>query len=113
MTEHTTEECPDMADSYADEIEDEPDEPTRKSQTVEIKITDGHNFAPGTYDGSPFIAVDYFRGGQGAYGGSSPCRTEDEVKGAIRHAEDVIRKEGDTPEIKDIRKRNTLAGWLE
>ena len=46
------------------------------------------------------------------YGSGSPCNNEKEVQKAIEHCKEWIIKEGDTPVVEDIRRKNTLQNWI-
>jgi hypothetical protein len=77
------------------------------NKKVEIEITDGHYFAPGTYNGMAFTSVRY---SASTYGGSSPCKCEEEIKRSVENAKFTIKNAGDTPILND--KRVTLNKWL-
>lgn len=84
------------------------------NKKVEIIITDkGLNGEPLTcgtthegtdfIEGNPYTSVGF---NTNKYGMSSPCTTEEEVKSV-----DWIKREGDVPFVRDLRKRNLLTNW--
>lgn len=76
---------------------------------VEIKVTDGHNYMPSVKGGAAYTSVGYMGS---TYGGGAPCDNEKKVGSAIKNARETIREHGDTPVLRDKRKKATLLGFV-
>ena len=76
---------------------------------VFIDISSGHHYhkSVDNVGGMPFISVDYGErkdGRAAQYVGACPCNNEKEVQHAVKHAKEVIIKDGDIPIIRDFRE---------
>ena len=81
---------------------------------VEIEITKG-NFHKSHRGGGEYTSVGY--SGR-KYGGASPCSTNEQVRSSIKHAEEIIKDNGDIPiinwgDVKPIPTKNNLVGWCK
>ena len=78
------------------------------NKKIKITISKGR-YAPSVKGGTEYTSVAYMAS---TYGGGSPCDSKAEVEQAIRHAREVIRKNGDIPVVDYENEIRTLGGWL-
>ena len=60
-------------------------------------------------EGDRYISV---RMSANRYGSSSPCLTDEEITNSVKNAEEWIKKEGDIPEVVDLREKSGLIRWM-
>lgn len=79
---------------------------------ISTKDSDGNpwKFCDSVHDGAFFTDVSY--GGHN-YGGGSPCTSKEEIERSIKHAQETITREGDTPVVVDEREKQSLLSFLE
>lgn len=75
---------------------------------VEIKVERGHKFKPSINNGCDFTSVGF---NANTYGMGYPCKTEQSVNSAIKHAKEWIRKNGDIPIVVGLETQTSLTGF--
>ena len=81
----------------------------KKVEIIIEDFTDKFPYAVG------FNATNYGSGNPQptrARGAGGPCNNEAEIKSVVEHCREWIKREGDIPITKDLRKKALLTRWI-